>query len=75
MNENIFGDNFCVVCADGITRKGCSLTVINESYAYLDSEGNLLEGDKAVVETLSGSFAVTPYELAVITKEYGPLNI
>jgi hypothetical protein len=75
MNENIFGDNFSVICADGITREGCSLTVFNESYAYLDSEGKLLEGERAVVTTLSGSFAVTPYELAIITKEYGPLNI
>ena len=74
MNESIFGDHFRVVCADGVTREGCSLTLHAGAYAYLDSSGELLEGDRAVTQTLGGSFAVTPYELAVIVSQYGPLN-
>jgi|TARA_R110002020_G_scaffold377299_1_gene588370 hypothetical protein len=74
MIESIFGDHFRVVCADGATREECSLTLHDGAYAYLDSSGELLEGDRAVTQTLSGSFAVSPDELAVIVSKYGPLN-
>tara|TARA_R110002020_G_scaffold73540_2_gene188635 strand:- start:2575 stop:2802 length:228 start_codon:yes stop_codon:yes gene_type:complete len=74
MKESIFGDHFKVICADGVTREECSLTLHAGAYAYLDSSGELLEGDRAVTQTLSGSFAVTAFELAVIVSKYGPLN-
>lgn len=75
MNENIFGDHFRVICADGVTREGCSLTVHEGNYAYLDSNGQLLCNDCAVTEVLGGTFGVSPTELAIIVQEYGPLNI
>jgi len=74
MTEDIFGDNFRVVCADGVTREGCSLTIYQGAYAYLDSDGQLLDGDRAVTQVLGGAFAVSATELAVIVQEYGPLN-
>jgi hypothetical protein len=75
MNEDIFGDDFRIVCADGVIREGCSITINEGAYAYLDSEGQLLSGDRAVAQVLSGSFGVSPTELAIIVQEYGPLNI
>ena len=75
MTENIFGDDFCVVCADGVTREGCSLTIHEGAYAYLDSSYELLTGERAVTQVLGGSFPVSTYELAAIVQEYGPLNI
>tara|TARA_R100000030_G_scaffold6331_1_gene4258 strand:+ start:328 stop:555 length:228 start_codon:yes stop_codon:yes gene_type:complete len=75
MIEDIFGYNFRVVCADGVTREGCSLTISEGAYAYLDSDNQLLSGDSAVVEVLGGYFGVSPMELAIIVNEYGPLNI
>lgn len=75
MNENIFGDNFSLVCADGVTREGCSLTIHEGAYSYLDSDGQLLNGDRAVTQVLSGTFAVSAMDLAIIVNEYGPLNI
>jgi len=74
MTENIFGDDFRVVCADGVTREGCSLTIHEGAYAYLDSNEELLEGDRAVTQVLGGAFAVSAMELAIIVQEYGPLN-
>tara|TARA_R100000084_G_scaffold88802_1_gene42884 strand:- start:50 stop:277 length:228 start_codon:yes stop_codon:yes gene_type:complete len=75
MIENIFGDDFRIVCADGVTREHCHITIHEGAYAYLDSEEQLLTGDRAVTKVLGGSFCVTPFELAVIVQEYGPLNI
>lgn len=75
MNADIFGDDFRVVCADGVTREHCSITIHEGAYAYLDSEGELLSGDRAVAQVLGGSFCVTPMDLAVIVQEYGPLGI
>jgi|TARA_R100000482_G_scaffold108963_3_gene51198 hypothetical protein len=74
MNDNIFGDDFRVVCADGVTREGCSLTIYKGAYAYLDSNGELLDGERAVTQALGGAFAVSAMELAVIVQQYGPLN-
>jgi len=74
MNDNIFGDDFRVVCADGVTREGCSLTIHEGAYAYLDSNGELLDGERAVTQVLGGAFAVSVMELAVIVQQYGPLN-
>lgn len=75
MNEDIFGDDFRVVCADGVTREGCSLTIHEGAYAYLDSNEELLEGDRAVTQVLGGSFGVSASELAIIVQEYGPLGL
>lgn len=75
MIDDIFGDDFRVVCADGVTREGCSLTIHDGAYAYLDSDNQLLSGDCAVTQVLGGSFAVSAMELAIIVQEYGPLNI
>ena len=75
MNEDIFGDDFRVVCVDGVTREGCSLTIHEGAYVYLDSEGQLLSGDRAVTQVLGGSFAVSAAELAIIVQEYGPLGL
>ena len=75
MNDDIFGDDFRLVCADGVTREGCSITISDGAYAYLDDQGQLLSGDRAVTQVLGGSFAVMPRELAIIVREYGPLNI
>ena len=75
MNADIFGDDFRIVCADGVTREHCSITIHQDAYAYLDDQGQLLTGDRAVSQVLSGSFCVTPMELAVIVQEYGPLGI
>ena len=74
MNDNIFGDDFRVVCADGVTREGCSLTIHKGAYAYLDSNGEHLDGERAVTQVLGGAFAVSAMELAVIVQQYGPLN-
>lgn len=75
MIDNIFGEKFRLVCADGVIRENCSLTVNNGAYAFLDSNLELLEGDRAVTQSLGGNFLLTPFELAVIVNEYGPLNI
>lgn len=74
MNDKIFGDNVRVFCADGVERQGCSLTIHEGAYAYLDSEGELLEGSRAVTGVLAVDFAVTPEELAKIVYTYGPFN-
>lgn len=75
MTEDIFAEKFRVVCADGVTREGCSLTIKDGAYAFLDSDLELLEGDRAVTQSLGGNFLVTPTELAVIVNRYGPLNL
>lgn len=75
MNDDIFGDQFRVICADGVTREGCHITIHEGAYAYLDSELQLLTGDTAVTQVLGGSFCVTPFELAAIVSEYGKLGL
>jgi hypothetical protein len=74
MNENIFCDDVRVSCADGVIREGCSLTIYNGAYAYLDADGQLLDGDRAVTEFLGGKFGIDPFELGKIVYTYGPLN-
>jgi hypothetical protein len=75
MIADIFGEKFRVVCADGVTRENCSLTINDGAYAFLDADLELLEGNQAVTQSLGGNFLVTPSELAVIVNRYGPLNL
>jgi len=74
MNDKIFCDNVRVSCADGVERDGCSLTIHDDAYAYLDADGELLEGSRAVTAFLGGSFSISPLDLAKVVYTYGPLN-
>lgn len=75
MSQVVFAERLRVVCADGATRESCSLAVSNGAYAYFDSDGDLLDGDRSVTEVLRCSFIVSPLELGMITNQYGPLDI
>tara|TARA_R100000005_G_C4903981_1_gene144816 strand:+ start:354 stop:581 length:228 start_codon:yes stop_codon:yes gene_type:complete len=65
--------NVAAVCQDGVTREGGTVLIRDAQYVFIDADGEVLEGDRAVVEIAKCNVMMSPEAFTMLVKKHGPI--